>query len=49
MVFGIVGIMNIIGQNYLCVIKDADILGKLYGATIYKVTDIKVYPFYVRI
>ena len=22
-IFGIVGIMNIIGQNYLCVIKDA--------------------------
>ena len=40
----IVGIMNIIGQNYLCVIKEAQVLGKLYGAHVYKITDVKIMP-----
>jgi hypothetical protein len=34
-IFGIVGIMNIVGHNYLCVIKEAADLGVLYGAHIY--------------
>jgi hypothetical protein len=43
-IFGIIGIMNIIGQNYLCVIKEAQILGKLYGAHVYKITEVKLIP-----
>lgn len=39
--------MNIVGMNYLCVIKEAQDLGKLYGAHIYKVTEAKLYPFFV--
>ena len=46
-IFGIIGTVNIIGQNYLCVIKEAQIVGKLYGAHVYKVTETKLYPFYV--
>ena len=44
-IFGIIGKMNILGQDYLCVIKEAQVVGKLYGATIYKITETKVYPF----
>jgi hypothetical protein len=40
----VVGIMNIIGQNYLCVIKEAEVLGKLYGAHVYKINEVKLYP-----
>ena len=47
-VFGLVGIMNILGQNYLAVIKEAQIVGKLYGAHIYKITEVKIYPFFVN-
>ena len=46
-IFGVVGVMNIIGQNYLCVIKEAQVIGKLNGAHIYKVTEAKVYPYFV--
>ena len=28
-IFGIVGIMNVVGHNYLCVIKEAEDLGVL--------------------
>jgi len=47
-IYGIVGIMNIIGHNFLGVIKSADIIGKLYGAHVYKITEVKLIPFYVR-
>jgi len=40
--------MNILGQNYLCVIKEAQNLGKLYGAHIYKILDVKIYPYLVH-
>lgn len=29
---GVLGIMNIIGQNYLCCAKEAQTVGTLYGA-----------------
>ena len=48
-IYGVLGTMNIIGQNYLCVIKEAQIMGKAYGAHIYKITDIKLLPFYVSL
>ena len=48
-IFGIVGTVNIIGQNYLCVVKEVQVVGKLYGAHIYKITDCKFYPFFVRL
>jgi hypothetical protein len=46
-IFGIVGIVNIIGQDYLCIIKEAQDLGTLYGAHIYKITAVRIIPFYV--
>lgn len=46
-IFGVLGIMNIIGQNYLCCVKEAQVVGMLYGAHIYKITDIRIIPFYV--
>jgi len=36
------------GLNYLVVIRQAKALGKLNGATIYRVDDVGVYPFKVR-
>ena len=44
-IYGVIGIMNIMGMNYLAVIKEAQVMGKLYGAHIYKITEIKIYPF----
>jgi hypothetical protein len=44
-IFGIVGVMNIIGHNYFCVIKEAKVLGKLYGAHVYKINEVKLLPF----
>ena len=46
---GVLGTMNILGQNYLCVVKDSLMVGKIYGSEIYKITDIKLIPFYVRL
>lgn len=40
--------MNIIGQNYLCVVKEAQVVGTLYGALIYKITDVRLIPFFVN-
>ena len=37
-IFGIVGIMNIVGHNYLGVIENAAHVGTLNNAKIYKVT-----------
>lgn len=37
-ILGIVGVMNIIGHNYLCVIKNAENLGSFLGAHLYKIT-----------
>jgi len=45
---GVLGTMNILGQNYLCVVKESLMVGKIYGSEIYKVNDIKLIPFYVR-
>ncbi len=44
---GVLGTMNILGQNYLCVVKESQMVGKIYGSEIYKITDIKLIPFYV--
>ena len=46
-IFGIVGVMNIVGHNYLCVIKEAQVVGLLYGSHIYKVMEVKLFPFQV--
>lgn len=46
-IMGVLGIMNIVGQNYLCCVKEAQSVGKLYGADIFKITDIRLIPFYV--
>ena len=46
---GVLGTMNILGQNYLCVIKDSQVVGKIYGSEIFKITDIKLIPFYVTL
>ena len=44
---GVLGTMNILGQNYLCVVKESQMVGKIYGSEIFKITDIKLIPFYV--
>ena len=46
-IFGIVGIMNILGQNYLGVIERAAIVGTLNKAKIYKITTVNMVPFRV--
>lgn len=46
---GALGTMNILGQNYLCVVKESQMVGKIYGSEIYKITDIKLIPFYVSL
>jgi SacI homology domain len=48
-IHGVLGTMNIIGQNYLCVVKEVQVVGKLYGSEIFKITDVRLIPFYVRI
>ena len=48
-IFAVLGIMNILGQNYLCIVKEAQVLGVLYGAQIYKINDVRLIPFYVSI
>lgn len=46
-IYGIVGIMNIIGKNYLGVIDNAAIVGTLNNAKIYKITQVSLIPFRV--
>ena len=46
---GVLGTMNILGQNYLCVVKESLMVGTIYGSEIYKITDIKLIPFYVSV
>ncbi len=48
-IFGVLGILNIVGQNYLCCVKEAQVVGVMYGAQIYKITDVRIIPFYVTI
>ena len=48
-IFGIIGILNIIGHNYLGVIKQAEDVGVVYGAHIYKISEVKLFPFNVTI
>ena len=44
-IFGIIGIMNVLGTNYLGVIENADHVGTLNNAKIYKITDVGMIPF----
>lgn len=44
-ILGIVGIMNILGQNYLSVIQQAEQVGTLNNAKIFKLSQVKMYPF----
>jgi hypothetical protein len=37
-ILGFLGIMNIIGCNYLAVITEAEVVGELYRAKVYKIT-----------
>ena len=46
-IFGVVGIMNILGINYLGVIENAAIVGTLNNAKIYKITNVNMVPFRV--
>lgn len=48
-IFGVLGVVNIIGQNYLCCVKEAAVCGMLNGAHIYKITEVRVIPFYVSL
>ena len=46
-IYGIVGIMNIVGKNYLGVIENAAVVGTLNNAKIYKITSVNLIPFRV--
>jgi len=46
-IYGIVGIMNIMKMNYLGVIENAEIVGTLNNAKIYKITTVNLIPFRV--
>ncbi len=46
-IYGIVGIMNILGNNYLGVIESAQQVGTLNKAKIYKITGVNMIPFRV--
>ena len=44
-IYGLIGVMNIVGQNYLGVITDYKTEGKLLGAEINKITQVTLIPF----
>lgn len=44
-IYGIVGIMNVMGVNYLGVIENAAHVGTLNNAKIYKITQVAMVPF----
>ena len=46
-IFGLLGTVNIVGQNYLCCVKEASVCGILNGAHIFKITDVRIIPFTV--
>ena len=46
-IYGIVGIMNVLGNNYLGVIENALQVGTLNKAKIYKITNVQMIPFRV--
>jgi len=43
--FGLAGIVNIVGDNYLITITEAQIVGTLQNATIYKIVTVALHPF----
>jgi hypothetical protein len=43
--FGLVGILNLFGFNFLCVIKQIERVAVLNKANINKITGVKIYPF----
>ena len=47
-IYGIVGIMNILQMNYLGVIENAQHVGTLNNAKIYKITSVNMIPFRYR-
>jgi hypothetical protein len=44
-IYGLIGILNIVGQNYLGVITDYRTEGKLLGADINKITQVSLIPY----
>ena len=44
-IYGFIGVLNIVGQNYLGVITDYRNEGKLLGADINKITQVSLIPF----
>lgn len=44
-VYGILGIINILGDNFLVAITDKKYVGKLEYASIYMVDDVELFPF----
>lgn len=48
-IYGIVGIMNVMGTNYLGVIENAQHVGTLNNAKIYNITEVRLVPFRLSI
>jgi hypothetical protein len=44
-ILGIIGVMNIVGMNYLAVISEAEYIGELYSASVYKISLVNLHPF----
>lgn len=44
-IIAVIGILNIVGDNYLGVITEAEDVGMLYGAKVLKVTSVDIIPF----
>ena len=47
-ILGIIGIMNVGGQNYLGVVRGAEQVGVLNNAKIFKISEAKLLPFRIN-
>jgi len=44
-IYAIVGLVNINGKNFLCVVTDAEAVGNIFKSNVYKVTGVKLHAF----
>ena len=44
-ILGVMGVLNIVGRNYLGVLTEAELVGEINKSSIYKVSKINLVPF----
>lgn len=44
-IHGLLGVMNILGFNYLLGITEKQYVGKIEGANVYQIKDVELFPF----